>query len=536
MQQESISSHFKSIKRKSALEAKGKISSLNGISSNNPKKQYEDSLKPIKIIPGTTKNANRVTLETSALLPLKRRSTRINNDPNISNRTEKKEFEIPKTLEKNKKLNLEEIINKKRKREEESFNNIKSAKALLMQKRTKNPKKNGNSEINESLADNNSIEFDESFAKSKQPKELKNTRKSIANNVGCGLLNNDLSEKTKTMVKKILENKSKNNKNNYQNNDLNENNLNKNLNNKSLNVNESSNRNFSSDKNYISDDVLDTVEETLKNKNKKNLISKLGGDYKSYKMPLRERKPLNAKLPNDKANSAINNNNQIEINNISEEAYLNSPTGNSLVSTNSTDLNNNSNINKNFNCKINKNEISENNNNNFELPSYVFNKLSNDFSFEKEAAEAEANLNTSKIINNISAKNLRKTTNEKSEKNLLLSMEANTSEFKKPELSEKTLKIIKEIGKLKEERQNNFKREENKTKEKERSESSFSLKFKYEELVKKERELLLPAAYKKLLVKFGQLDQTLNFFKISKSNKVPSFTEIKRSMENTYKE
>ena len=82
---------------------------------------------------------------------------------------------------------------------------------------------------------------------------------------------------------------------------------------------------------------------------------------------------------------------------------------------------------------------------------------------------------------------------------------------------------------------NKFKREE--TKERNRSESSFSLKFKYEELIKDERELLLPPSYKQLLLSFNELDQTLNFFKMSsKTTKIPIFEDIKSSIENTFKQ
>lgn len=599
MKQESISSHFKNVKRKSALEAKEKISSINGLSSNKPAKQADDTLKPQKIVPESLNNLNRINLENSTLQPLKRRSTRNtninsnlnnlnNNAINIGTSQEEAEveFEIPQTLEKSKKLNLEETINKKRKREAESASNIKAAKALLLLKSGKNTnKKNGKSEINESLRDENIMEIDDLTTKNKKQKMLKNTKKNNAKDFETdrklGLVNNDVSDKTKNLVKKIMENKNKQKANlnvkeddyynqefgNFDLNSKNNNNI-SNLNNKARNdSSNNNNRNFSVDKNYISDDVLDTVEETLKSKKAKNL-SKLGVEINNFNLALRERKNLNnSKAPNN--NNNINNKCK---NNANENSLSKSPVDNSFLSTNSTDLNNASlsNNTKIANRKNTKNEsinnINNNISNNFESPtSYIFNKINNDFSFEDQSAtaqEKETNQNPSKNNNNNNkdnsnnnnknAKNNKNSNTEEAaannkntiidkkgetaatQKSLLLPMEANKSKSKAPELSATTLKMLEELKENK--RENNFKRPDIKLKERDRSQSSFSLKFKYEELVKDERELPLPTAYKKLFVKFTQLDQTLNFFKISKSNKVPSFPEIKRSIEITYKE
>lgn len=107
----------------------------------------------------------------------------------------------------------------------------------------------------------------------------------------------------------------------------------------------------------------------------------------------------------------------------------------------------------------------------------------------------------------------------------------NQTEMKEPVLSSKTLKILNE---LKTERKNRFNRES--TKERVRSESSFSIKFKYEDLLKEERELILPPHYKALLNSFTYLDHTLNFFKLgSKKQKIPTFEEVKKSIESIYK-
>jgi len=591
--QESISSHFKNIKRKSALEAKEKISS--GIncssSSNKPVKQANETQKNGKILPESLNNASRINLENRVLQPQKRRSRRNNNtnnnktNSNISkNNSEESEFEIPfKTLEKSKKLNLEETINKKRKREEESAKNIKAAKAQLLSQKSgvkNNAKKNGESEINESLRDENSMEIDGFVTKSTKLKEKKNAQNaliSVSNESGGALGNvrrlnkdHDVSEKTRNLVRNIIENKTKqqvnllNNSNNNRkkkNDDFENLNLNSDLNNnnnfKNKARNYSNQRNASIDKNYISDDVLDTIEETLikSQKTNKNLMSNSSVDLASYNLALRERRNVNnSKAANNKG-----------INNINEDSMLNTHAGNSFLSTNSTDSNNATGHLNSLKTVNKKNVINESNSNNninnkFESPSsYIFNKINNNFSFENELAaqekkadqnpleinniiikDAKINNNIKNLINsNTAADNIISKIHTKSEskeatdKNLLLSMEANKSRYKEPELSEKTLKMITE---LREGRQNNFKKPDIKPKERDRSASSFSLKFKYEELVKEERELILPTSYKKLLVKFAQLDQTLNFFKISKSIKVPSFPEIKRSIETTYKE
>jgi len=99
-------------------------------------------------------------------------------------------------------------------------------------------------------------------------------------------------------------------------------------------------------------------------------------------------------------------------------------------------------------------------------------------------------------------------------------------------LSQRTLDVINQ---LKSERKNRFERE-SVTQERVRSESSFSLKFKYEDLVKEERELILPPHYKKLLQSFTELDLVLNFNKLgNRRNSVPVFEELKQSIESSYK-
>ncbi len=97
---------------------------------------------------------------------------------------------------------------------------------------------------------------------------------------------------------------------------------------------------------------------------------------------------------------------------------------------------------------------------------------------------------------------------------------------------------MEEISKLKTERQerlNRFKRDE--LNQRNRSESSFSLRFKYEELIKEDRELLIPPHYKVLYSAFCNLDHTLNLYKVTgRQNRVPIFEDIKTTIETTYKQ
>jgi hypothetical protein len=98
-------------------------------------------------------------------------------------------------------------------------------------------------------------------------------------------------------------------------------------------------------------------------------------------------------------------------------------------------------------------------------------------------------------------------------------------------LSSKTLEAMNQ---LKSERKNRFLREEKK--ERVRSESSFSLRFKYEELLKSERELILPPHYKSLYNAFVHLDSTLSFFKTNARSKASFLEEVKQAIESTYKQ
>ena len=101
-----------------------------------------------------------------------------------------------------------------------------------------------------------------------------------------------------------------------------------------------------------------------------------------------------------------------------------------------------------------------------------------------------------------------------------------------PKLSLKTIEIMK---KLKEDRKNRFDRPEN-TDESFRSDSSLSiLKFKYEELLTKPRELRLPIKYKQLFNTFMSLEQTISLNKVREKNQMNTFDNIRNNIENVTK-
>lgn len=106
------------------------------------------------------------------------------------------------------------------------------------------------------------------------------------------------------------------------------------------------------------------------------------------------------------------------------------------------------------------------------------------------------------------------------------------SQEKPPELSSKAKEIIE---KLKEERKNRFLREKEKDKNRQlsRSESSFSLRFKYEELIQKTRELPLPPKYKSLFNSFVALDQVINLNKIKAYQQITTIDFLKQSIESS---
>ena len=87
------------------------------------------------------------------------------------------------------------------------------------------------------------------------------------------------------------------------------------------------------------------------------------------------------------------------------------------------------------------------------------------------------------------------------------------------------------MKKLKEERKNRFDRPEN-TDKNFRSDSSYSkLRFKYEELLSKPRELRLPLKYKHLFNTFMSLEQTISLNKIREKNQMNTFDNIRNNVE-----
>ena len=102
-----------------------------------------------------------------------------------------------------------------------------------------------------------------------------------------------------------------------------------------------------------------------------------------------------------------------------------------------------------------------------------------------------------------------------------------------PTLSQKTLNVINQ---LKENRKNRFERSSITTQQSqqyEQSNSSFSLRFKYEDLLKEQRELPLPLKYKKLYNSFIDLENTINFNKTQQCSAFQlSFTNIAKSIES----
>ena len=150
------------------------------------------------------------------------------------------------------------------------------------------------------------------------------------------------------------------------------------------------------------------------------------------------------------------------------------------------------------------------------------NNKENDSSLMKIPEEQSSiNKNKNKYYNKI----INKNTKDASLSNFFKKIEP-------PKLSSKTLEIMQ---KLKEERKNRFDREDN-TDKKFRNDSSFSsLKFKYEELLSKPRELRLPIKYKTLYNTFVSLEQTLCLNKIREKNQLNTFDNIRSSVENVTK-
>ena len=131
--------------------------------------------------------------------------------------------------------------------------------------------------------------------------------------------------------------------------------------------------------------------------------------------------------------------------------------------------------------------------------------------------------------NIIEEKKISELTNSNTVQNSLITSNPNSTSFtEKKELSGKTLEIL---NKLRSERKNKFERSP--IRERERSESIYSLKFRFEELIQEKRKLPLPPTYKTLINVVSDLDSMINFFKLKK--KIPRFEMIRNNMEMTLK-
>ena len=183
-----------------------------------------------------------------------------------------------------------------------------------------------------------------------------------------------------------------------------------------------------------------------------------------------------------------------------------------------------------------KEEISNKNDNIFELSSKTKNIISQVINKKKEERQ---NKISNKENDSTALRNNENKTKNKGKKLLFQqisknfftseSIFGNSKKVEPPKLSSKTIEIMK---KLKEERKNRFDRTENNDKNF-RSESSFSkLKCKYEELLSKPRELRLPIKYKQLFNTFMTLEQTINLNKIRSKNHLNTFDNIRNSVES----
>ena len=194
---------------------------------------------------------------------------------------------------------------------------------------------------------------------------------------------------------------------------------------------------------------------------------------------------------------------------------------------------------------IKDDDVKNNNLNNFELSSKtkdILNKLKNKKKEEKQnkISNKENDLNLLLLkkeknndLNNKGNK-IFLLDNDKKSKNFfkLDSIYENSKRIQPPKISSKTKDIMK---KLMEERKNRFDRTQNND-ENFRSPNSFSkLKFKYEELLSKPRELRLPIKYKQLYNAFISLEQTISLNKIREKNQMNTFDNIKNSIESITK-
>lgn len=134
-----------------------------------------------------------------------------------------------------------------------------------------------------------------------------------------------------------------------------------------------------------------------------------------------------------------------------------------------------------------------------------------------------------KVLNEKQIKEIKEPTDvEKHIESKIDSHKETMSNFDCNGLSDSTINIIKSMVKNHKSR---------KAQEKQTAyivQTSFSLKFKYEELIHKNRMLPLPSSYKQILYLFGRLDEVLNSYRLT--DRVPYFSDIKKSLRQTYAE
>ena len=137
-------------------------------------------------------------------------------------------------------------------------------------------------------------------------------------------------------------------------------------------------------------------------------------------------------------------------------------------------------------------------------------------------------MKTSEEQNNLNKKNFfkAKNINQPDTQSLF------SKKIEPPKLSAKTLEIMQ---KLKQERKNRFDRPDNNYNKFRNSTSLSDIKYKYEELVNKPRELRLPIKYKNLYQTFLSLEQTICLNKIREKNQLNTFDNIRNAVENVTK-
>ena len=172
----------------------------------------------------------------------------------------------------------------------------------------------------------------------------------------------------------------------------------------------------------------------------------------------------------------------------------------------------------------NKKDNEDNNQNSFKLSSKtknilqeILNKKVNQNNKNKSSL-FEENLGVKKVSfsNRFSVSNKEENYNKKNEV---------------PTLSDNAKKIIE---KLKKERKNKFLRENNEKRHFKPSDNSLSsLRLKYEELIKDDRELPLPLSYKKIYNSFNSLENMINLNKLKSQSNLCSFDNLKLSIESS---